>query len=76
VAASIVPVIYDSMTKQVLRWFSLDFDSQLSDPAFGPANPNEKVFNIPLVAYLNFGRNGSGIPALIEIQNYINANAP
>lgn len=81
-AASVVPIIYDHTSKKVLRWAVLDFDSQLSDPAFKPANINERMLRIPMQIYKMFGHsgvvvsNGAPVPALTDIQNYVNANAP
>lgn len=71
-----VPVIYDHTTKKVLRWFLLDYEHQRKDPAFNPSNLNEKLLNIPMSIYKTFGHTSSGLPSYIDIQNYVNANAP
>lgn len=70
---SVVPVIYDQTTGQVLRWFLLDNDSQLNDLAFSP-NPGENILNIPFDVYQTFGSSSEGFPALQDIQAYVNAS--
>lgn len=75
-AVHVVPVIYDHTSKKVLRWYLLDFESQLLDPAFNPANISEKMLRVPLQIYKTFGRSPGGHAALPDIQNYVNANAP
>ena len=74
--ASVVPVIYDHSSKQVLRWYILDDESQLLDPAFNPANNSEAVLRILTETYRTFGLTAEGLPALSDLQNYVNANAP
>ena len=74
--ASVIPVIYDSNSKQVLRWYILDFDNQLSDPAFLPAEVNEKIAYIRMATYETFGKSDTGFPALTDLQDYINRNVP
>jgi O-glycosyl hydrolase len=73
VAASFVPVIYDKETKRVLRWATLDYDRQLSDPAFNPADESEAVLRIPAHTYANFGRWQRDIPLLNQLQAYVKA---
>lgn len=70
---SVVPVIFDLATKRVLRWYVLDFESQLSDPAFNP-QAGEGVVYIPVEIYREFGKSEHGYPALDDIQAYIEAN--
>lgn len=73
---TVVPVIYDHNTKQVIRWYLLDFESQRTDPAFNPTHPNEKLLNIPLSLYKTFGKTSTGLPSYIDLQNYVQANTP
>lgn len=75
-AISVVPVIYDSLTKQVLRWYLLDFESQLADPAFRPASPNESYISIPMDIYRTFGTSQQGFPSVDDLQEYVVRNAP
>ncbi len=49
-AASVVPVIYDLTSKKLLRWFILDFESQLTDPAWSP-QLGEGVILVPVDVY-------------------------
>lgn len=74
-AVTVVPVIYDHLTKKALRWYLLDFASQLSDPAFNPKNHSEGMLYVPMTTYKMFGHI-NGVPALTDIQNYVIANAP
>ena len=75
--AKFVPVVYDRITKAVKRWAVLDFDIQLSDPAFGPSEKNEAALRIPIEVYVTLRTDpATGYPALSAIQSYVSGNAP
>ena len=74
-AISVVPVIYDRATKQVLRWYILDSESQRSDPAFNP-HFNEGKLDIFADIFNSFGKSPNGTHALQDIQSYIKQHAP
>jgi hypothetical protein len=76
VACSVIPVIYDRATKQIKRWYKLDFESQLADPAFQPADASEAMLKIPSGTYDILPEFTNGLPALDVLQAYINVNAP
>lgn len=68
-----VPVIYDIATKHVKRWVLLDYDSQMSDPAFGPLDSTESRIIIPRDIYYSFKADQkTGTSALDKIQDYVN----
>lgn len=77
--ASVVPVIYDHITRKVMRWYVLDHEGQLKDHAFGPQSIGERVLKIPMPVYRSFGKvpvSGNIVPALAALQNYVDAHAP
>ena len=75
-AIGVVPVIYDHASKQILRWYLLDYDYQLNDAAFKPQNNSEKVIRIPLSIYQILAGMDASKPLLHKLQDYVMANAP
>lgn len=73
-SASLVPVIFNRLTKRVLRAATLDYEYQLSDPAFWPKHPSESICMVPMKTYETFGKSSSGFPLLEDVQNYVNGN--
>lgn len=71
-----VPVIYDRISKKILRWYILDFDRQLADPAFNPQNPSEGIFKIPMTTYKMLAGADPAKPLLNKLQDHVSGNAP
>src|ERR1041385_172565 len=76
VAIGVVPVIYNHASKKILRWYVLDREDQLNDPAFKPQNNSEKIIRIPLPIYKILAGGDARKPLLHKLQEYINGNAP
>jgi hypothetical protein len=76
VAIGVVPVIYDHASKQILRWYLLDYDYQLNDAAFKPQNNSEKIIRIPLPIYQILAGGDASKPLLHKLQDYVNGNVP
>ncbi len=75
-AIHVVPIIYNHTSKKILRWYVLDHAHQLNDPAFNPADLNERRFLIPLQLYQMLAGNDPSQPMLYKLQDYVNSNAP
>ncbi len=72
-SVQVVPIIYNHLTKQILRWYLLDYDGQLNDPAFKPQNKEEKILYISLASYKILV--GMDRPLLYKLQDYVIGNA-
>lgn len=71
-----VPIIYDLSSKQILRWYILDSNKQLLDPAFNPQNPGEGILRVDISIYRALAGMDPALPLLHKLQDYVNGNAP
>lgn len=71
----VVPVIYDRASKIILRWYILDHDGQLTDPAFGAQGDAEAVMMVSLAKYRSLAGADPAKPLLHKLQEHVSAAA-
>jgi hypothetical protein len=72
--ASVVPIIYRRTDKAILRWYVLDHDGQLIDPAFLPQADDEDFLYVRHAAYRKLVGADPSRPLLHKLQEHVEAH--